>query len=274
MRKLITTAIAVAIGWGVTAATSQAADVAPRAVVTKAAPIPFSAPGGLGAYLGGGFEGGVAASSVNGTSFPNLTGGGLNAAGAAVVVDWGYIWSNCILSTWCQVELDAKYQNINGSTTGGGASVSSQWAFSQEFDIGADAIATLTSVLPNLNTSFPTFNPSGLLPANIAVATTPRGYVGFKSEFFKENGQFGGATGETWGWAPGVTGGYRWQTLGSNGQPNGGSLKAYADILWANRGITLENLFSAGGAPKVVNGSASMNTFYMAGLHYDFPVKF
>jgi hypothetical protein len=232
---------------------------------------PF-APNGAGWYVGVGTEAGVAASSITGTTFPNLTGGNLTSDGGAVGVDVGYIWSSCLLQTWCQIEVDFRYQNIAGSM--GGASVNSLWSVREEFDVGAQVFQTLVAAVGNLGVSFPTFNPSGMLPANIAVATIPRQYVGFVLDEYEIGGNFGSATGQTWGLAPGVTTGYRWQTLGTNGLPNGGSLKIHADIEWPTKGADLNGVFAApGGAPLQVSASASMQTLYRVGIQYDFGIS-
>ena len=205
-------------------------------------------------------------------SLPGITGGGLSAAGGTIDIDAGYIWGACILNTWCQIEIDGQYANITGSTAVG--TISSQWASTQEFDIGADVIQTVLALLPNAQNPFPSFNPSSLLPANIAVATTPRGYVGFKQGEFLVNGNVGQAGGQTWAYAPGVTSGFRWQTLGTNGAPNGGSIKVFADIMWPTRGVSISNVFGIGGAPIVTQASAAMNTIYVAGVHYDFGIGY
>lgn len=232
---------------------------------------PF-APSGSGWYIGVGTEAGVAASSISGTTFPSLTGGNLTSDGGAVGVDAGYIWSNCLLQTWCQIEVDLRYQNIGGSM--GGASVNSLWSVREEFDVGAQVFQTVLAAVGNIGVSFPTFNPSGMLPANIAVATIPRQYVGFIADEYEIGGNFGSASGQTWGFAPGVTTGYRWQTLGTNGLPNNGSLKIHADIEWPTKGADLTGVFAgAGGAPLAVTASASMQTLYRVGIQYDFGIS-
>lgn len=252
------------------AALSTAALAADLPLPTKA-PVsynPFIT--GSGFYLGAGAEAAVANSNVSGNviSLPGITGGTTNAAGGMVDLDAGYIWGACFFGTWCQLEADARYTNIVGNTAVG--SINSRWSFTQEADIGVDAIQSLTAVLPQLANVFPTFNPTSLLPSAVAVAATPRGYVGFKMEEALLNGVVGPTTGQTWIWAPGVTTGFRWQTLNSAGKPNGGSLKVFADIFWASKGATLSNLFGATGAPIVMQASASMNTIYEVGIHYDF----
>lgn len=240
-------------------------------------PLPTKAPisynpfiGSSGFYIGAGTEAAVASSSVNGNviAIPGVTGGTTNAAGGMVDIDVGYIWGACIFNSWCQIEADARYTNIVGNTAVG--SIDSRWSFTQEADIGFDAIQSLTAVLPQLSNIFPTFNATSLLPASLAVAATPRGYFGFKGMEALLQSNVGASSGQNWIVAPGVTTGFRWQTLNSAGKPNGGSLKIFADILWPSRGVTIANLFGAGGAPIVMQANASWNTVYEVGIHYDF----
>jgi hypothetical protein len=241
-------------------------------IIGKAPPPKAAFTTGSGFYIGAGTSAAVASANVSGNviSVPGITGGSVNAAGGTVDVDAGYIWSSCILNTWCQVELDGKYTNIDGSNAVG--TISARWALTQEFDIGADVIQTVLSLFPTGSNPFPTFNPSSLLPSNIAVATTPRGYFGFKQAELLIGGNVGQSGGQDWAYAPGLTSGFRWQTLGGNGAPNGGSLKVFADILWANKGASIANLFGASGAPMVTQASATLNTLYVVGVHYDFGV--
>jgi hypothetical protein len=247
-----------------------AADVIPAPIVTKA-PVSYNPfIGGSGFYLGLGTEAAVASANVNGNviTLPGITGGSTNAAGGMVDIDVGYIWGACFFGTWCQLEADARYTNITGNTAVG--NINNQWSFTQEADIGIDAIQTLTAIAPQLANVFPSFNPTSLLPSSVAVAATPRGYVGFKQEEALLNANVGASTGQTWIYAPGVTSGFRWQTLNAAGKPNGGSLKIFADILWPSKGVTIANLFGAAGAPMVTAAGASWNTVYEVGIHYDF----
>ena len=242
-------------------------------VVTKAPPPnPFVSLNGSGWYVGAGTSAAVASSNVSGNviSVPGITGGAVSAAGGTVDVDAGYILGKCVLNSWCQVEADVKYTNIDGNNAVG--NISARWVLTQEFDIGADVIQTVLALLPSANNPFPSFNPSSLLPANIAVATTPRGYLGFKQAELLISGNVGQSGGQDWAYAPGVTSGFRWQTLGTNGAPNGGSLKVFADIYWPMRGASVANLFGSSGAPIVTQASANLNTLYVVGVHFDFGI--
>lgn len=235
----------------------------------KAPPPAVASGAGAGWYVGLGVEGALASSSVSGTNFAGISASNLTADGGTLGVDVGYIWNNCVMGTWCQLELDGKWQNISG--TNGVGSVNSQYSVSEEVDVGVQPLTTILAAL-NLQNPFPTFNPSSLLPSAIAVATTPREYVGFVADEMQINGTFGSASGQTWAFAPGVKTGYRWATLNAAGTPNGGSLNVYAEILFPTRGATISNVFAAGGPPISLNSSAGMSDIYLAGIHYDFGI--
>lgn len=265
-RLLIAAAVAAAI-----ATPALAADVTPPNLMKGGPSSPFLTTAGAGPFFGVGTSAAIASSNVSGNviSVPGLSGGDVSAAGGTIDVDVGYIWGRCILNTWCQVEVDGKYTNIVGDTAVG--SISNRWGVTQELDVGADVIQTVLSAFPNFKNPWPTLvDPTSLLPANVAVANTPRGYIGVKNGDYLIGGNVGRSGGQTWVDAPGLTTGFRWQTLGSNGKPNGGSLKVFADVMWATKGLTLSNVFGAGGAPIITNANADLKTMYVAGVHYDF----
>lgn len=235
---------------------------------TKAPASPFTTPSGSGWYVGINTQAGIASSSVSGTSFPALNSTTFDATGGAIGGDVGYVWGSCG-PTWCQVEVDADYQNISGASASG--SVQSLWNISEEFDVGAQLFQSVIAALPSLNGNnpFPLFNPTGLLPANLAVAATPQQYFGIILDEFQLSGSFGAAAGEQWAIAPGVVTGYRWQTLGSNGKPNGGSLNIRAAIEWPTQGVTLGNVFASNGKPITENATIAESTLYSVKLQYD-----
>jgi hypothetical protein len=244
-----------------------AADLPTKA--PAAPPAAFST-NGSGWYVGLNTEASIAPSSVTGTTFPSLDVSGFTVAGGAVGVDAGYIWSNCLAGTWCQFEVDADWQNISGGTVG--ASAQSLWNVSEEFDVGVQVFQNAIAALPSLNGNnpFPIFNPTSLIPAGLAVASTPQQYIGAVAEQFQLSGSFGAATGEDWAVAWGLDTGYRWQTLNASGKPNGGSLNIQARVLWPSRGITLNNVFAAGGAPVTIGAAVEESTLYTLKLQYDF----
>ena len=77
------------------------------------------------------------------------------------------------------------------------------------------------------------------------------------------------AGGASIGWAPGLTSGFRWQTLDANGKPNDGSLKIYADVFWPQKGVTFDNVFGTNGN-IMLSGAAKFTTQYWLGMKYDF----
>jgi hypothetical protein len=243
--------------------------IAPTPYAVKANP--FITASASGWYLGVNSIAGVAASSVSGTNILGLSATNFTADGAALGGDFGYIWGKCFLSSWCQVEAGADWQNISGGS--GSGSVQSTWSVYGEFDIGVQALQTLIANAPwlnQLNTAFPTLaNPSSLLPAAVRVATTPQQYLGVKIEAYQLSGTFGGATGETVAGAYGLDSGWRWQTLGTNGQPNGGSLNMQGFVLWPGKGVTLSDVFGSGGRPMISNANAAQSTIFGAKLQYD-----
>jgi hypothetical protein len=230
---------------------------------------PFTTTNGSGFYVGVNTMASVAPATVSGTNFPNLDVSNFTAAGGSIGIDGGYIWGNCLGGTWCQIEVDADYQNISGGASGGSAQ--SLWSVSEEFDVGAQIFQTAIAALPSLNGNnpFPVINPTGLLPANLAVAATPQQYLGANAEQYQLSGTFGSATGENWAVAFGLDTGYRWQTLNSAGKPNGGSLNIQAKVEWPSKGVTLNNVFAVGGAPITVGAAVQESALYTVKLQYD-----
>lgn len=266
MRKIIAAAI--------TAAALLASATAHAQAPAAAAPVPTKAPSAIGSsvaspygwYVGLGSAAALASASTSGI-FPS----GLTADGGVVSVDFGYIKANCILGSPCQFEGDFRYQNISGSNANG--SLSSQWSATQEIDVGLNAFQYLSQAFGNLGLSFPSFNPSTLVPAGLqnSLASTPQQFVGFKIAEFDMGGTFGSGSGRTVFVAPGVTTNYRFQVLNSSGVPTGTSLKVFADVLWATKGLVLTGLFAGPGiTPSVMQSNLGYQTIFEAGFNYDF----
>ena len=233
------------------------------------APQPFvNTAAGSGWYCGVGTQAGVAQPSVSGNSIlaTSAINGNLNAAGGAVGGGCGWITNKGPLGSWMQLEADGFYENI--TATMGPVSVASRWSATQEVDIGIGAFSAIQQAFSalgagsNINLPFPSFTPT--VPSGIAVATTPRQYVGFKVGEFGLTGNAFSAGGATVGWAPGLTTGWRWQTLDATGKPNDGSLKLYADVFWPQRGNTFNTLNGA------ITGAVKETTQYWLGVKYDF----
>lgn len=241
----------------------------------KAPAQPFVTGTGSGWYCGVGTQAGVAQANVGGNSLlaTSLIGGKLNAAGGGVGGGCGWITNRGPLGSWMQYEGDGFYTNITAAN--GPVSVASRWSATQEVDIGISAFSAIQNAFQALggigsaNLPFPSFSPT--LPSGIAVATTPRQYVGFKMQESGISGNFAAAGGVKASWAPGLTTGWRWQTLDAAGKPNGGSLKLYGDVFWPQRGVTFNNILGTSGTP-VIGGAANFTTQYWLGVKYDFGV--
>lgn len=254
-----------------TLCTAQAADL--KTATTTVPVLPVKAPlvptefgpGGSGWYLGLGTE--AAVTNVNNNSnllIQGLVTGGVKADGAAITGTIGYISGNP--GRWWRCEFQGNYQNITAQA--GAASVASRWEFAEGCDVGFEWLARITSAIPNLGITLPTFNPS--LPANITVAGTPKQYIGLRAVEQGLQGDFFGVGGSTWVWAPALQTGYFWQTTDpTTGKPNGGALDAYVRVAWPQRGLTIAGVGINGGPPMFQNGS-SLGTEYTAGLKYDF----
>jgi hypothetical protein len=249
------------------------ASVASAADMPVKAPLPFSTNTGSGWYCGLGTQAGVAQTSMSGNSIlaTSLLNSNVNAAGGAVGGGCGWITNRGPLGSWMQFEADGWYQNI--SATAGPVSVASRWSSTQEADIGIGAFSAIQAAFAafgsgaGFNLPFPSFTPT--LPTGVAVNTAPRQYVGLKMEEFGLTGNFAQAGGAAVGWAPGLTTGFRWQTLDATGKPNDGSLKVYADVFWPQRGDTFSNVLGTNGN-VMVSGAAKFTTQYWLGLKYDF----
>lgn len=268
MKRILLAATAALL---VTTSLASAADMA-----VKAPPLtsPFLTPNGSGWYVGVNTQALVAQSSASGSNILGLSAANFAADGAGIGGDVGYIWGNCLAGSWCQVEAGADWQNISGGVPG--ASTQSTWSAYGEFDVGAQIFQTLIANAPwlnQVNSLFPVIsNPSQLLPAAARVAATPQQYFGGKIFAQQESGTFGSATGETVGIAGGIDTGWRWQTLGTNGQPNGGSLNVQGFAVWTGKGVTLDNVFSSGGAPMIVNAKVQQSQIFGIKLQYDLGV--
>ncbi len=250
-----------------------AADMAVKAPPAN----PFINPSASGWYWLVGTYAGVAQSNVSGNNLlvTSLVSSNLTADGAGVDVGIGYIHGDTTklgIGNWWRVEFEGSYQNIQGgiSVPGSSAGVASRWSATQEFDVGADVVSMIQSVLGSNAIAFPTFAPASLLPANLAVATTPKQYFGVVLREFGIDGQFGQASGASVGVAPGIKSGFLYQALGADGKPNGTAVDIWASVTWAVKGFTLNNVLAANGAPLSVNGGYSMGSTYLAGVHANF----
>jgi len=254
-----------------------AADMAVKAPPSAS---PFNTYAGSGFYWGVGTTSGVDQANVSGNNVfaTSLVTSNLDAAGQSVDVEVGYIWGNASIAgvaQWARVYLSGSYQNISGGVsvgatpTSGAASLSiaSRWSSMQGLDVGADLVTMLLQKT-GLTNPFPTFTPQ--LPSNVAVAMTPREYFGAFVTEFGISGNFGMASGQTVGVAPGVRTGYLWQTVDATGRPNGGALDLGVAVDWPTKGATFNNVFAGSGAPLTLNAGENVGTQYKAYIRYDF----
>lgn len=258
----------------VLAAPAFAADMA-----VKAPPIvsPFVNWSGSGWFYGLGSYAGVAQSSVNGSSLlvPSLVSSNVTASGGGIEATVGYVHGNTNtlgFGNWYMLEAKGAYQNIQGGVAvpGGDAGFFSRWSATQDACVGADVLSAITAVVGNLGiSSWPTWSPS--LPANVQVGI-PKQCLGVEVREFGLGGQFGGATGTSVGVAPGAMTQFIYPTLGTNGAPNGGAIKAWASVDWNTKGFTFNNVFGASG-PVGVKPGVSEGTTYLAGIDILFSVK-
>jgi hypothetical protein len=245
----------------------------------KAQPSPFLNYSGSGFYWGVGTTSGVDQANVSGNNVfaTSLVTSNLTAAGQSVDGEIGYIWGNASIAgmaQWARVYLSGSYQNISGGVSVGAtatsgaasASVASRWSSMQGVDVGADVVSFLLTKT-GLSNPFPSFTPQ--LPSNVAVAVTPREYFGVFVTEFGISGNFGAASGQTVGIAPGVRTGYLWQTVDATGKPNGGALDLGVAVDWPTRGMTFDNVFAAG-TPITIDSSVKIGTQYKAYIRYDF----
>jgi hypothetical protein len=245
---------------------AMAADMPVKAVP----PVPFTV-AASGFYWGVGTYAGVAQSNVSGNNLfaTSLVSGNLTADGGGVDLIAGYQHGSTALlgfGNWWRIQADADYQNIQGgiSVPGNSAGVASRWAATQEFDVGADVVSYIMSALgPAATINFPTFTPQ--LPANIQVGV-PKQYFGAIIREFGMSGNFGAAHGVTVGIAPGIKTGFLFPTMGPDGKTNGGGIDLWASVSWATKGLTLNNVFAANGAPLTTGPGALMGTTYLTGI--------
>ncbi len=246
---------------------AMAADMVVKAVP----PVPFTI-AASGFYWGVGTYAGVAQSSVNGSNLfaTSLVSSNLTADGAGVDVVLGYQHGSTAtlgFGNWWRIQSAGEYQNIQGgiSVPGNSASVASRWGATQEFDVGADVVTYIMSALgQNATINFPTFTPQ--LPANIQVGI-PKQYFGAIVREFGMDGNFGAAHGVTVGIAPGIKTGFLYPTMdATTGKTNGGGVDLWADVSWATKGVTLNNVFAANGTPLTTSAGALMGTTYRVGI--------
>ena len=240
--------------------TSAFAQTAP--LVTKGGPVvvyPYN--GGSGLYAGVNTMAGVANTSVNGTLLGSAVGGNLTAAGGAIGGTVGYTSGNSAF--WYAIEASADYQNITATAPSAASSVASRWSSEQVVKIGGSTPVNFLSSIANLGVNFPTFN-LPVAPSGISVAASPHPYIMGGVKEFGLTGGIGVAGGSTWGVAPLVGAGTIAQIVDSTGKPTGLALDLFAEIVFANKGLAINNVFGTAG-PPLAGGNLTMGNQYFAG---------
>lgn len=269
MRRLVLSGIAMLAA----TVAVHAADLGVAPLYKKGLASPFLTTNGSGFYWGIGTSMGVDQANVSGNNLfaTSLVNSSLNATGASVDLEGGYIWGNASaagIGNWYRVYASGSYQNISaGTASGGGAAFASRWSAQEGVDVNADVIQIALSAI-KLQNPFPSFTPQ--LPSNIAVAASPRQYVGVFLNEFGVNGTVGVANGVEVGIAPGIRTGFLYQTVDANGKPNGNAVDLGVSVAWPTKGFTLNNVFSANGTPLTTNPGVSLGTQYKAYIRYDF----
>jgi hypothetical protein len=255
-------ATAVLFMMSLAAFTCHAADLS-----AKAPPLayPFDS---SGFYFGVNTEAAVAQSTVNGSGglfLNNLATGNLYAAGGGVGGSVGWIKSNPN-GIWFALQATATYQNISADVVtpgGSAASVASRWAASQVVKVGGFSLASFTGPLQSLGVNFPTFQLPAA-PNGISVAATSKPYVMAGIAEQGVSGSFGVLGGSTWSVAPLIGAGTLTPIIDSTGKPTGAALDIYAQVIFANRGVQVTNVFGTAGAPMA--GFANLDKTYKAGV--------
>lgn len=266
MRKFVMAAALVAAS----ALSAIAADL-PSPVLKAPALFAFETSGW---YIGAEVGAAVAKPSVGGQGLfaSALINGNLIAAGGTVGGCVGYIRGHA--QSWWGLHACGDYQNISASVPVAGVApgIASRWSATQEVRVGGDTIINwIKSVLPNLGVTgftFPTFTPPST-SGGINLAAAPHSYFAAGLTEIGISGSFGQSTGATVVVAPMVKAGAIWQALDAAGRPNGGAVDVYAQVSFAGRGVTFNNVFAADGN-LMSGGSANMGTIYKAGIGYQF----
>ena len=233
-------------------------------LVTKDGPIkayPYS--GGSGFYGGVNTIAGVqqASTSANGLFASSLATGNLAAAGGGIGATVGYTaggsqfwWAAEASGDWMNVSAT---QNLPGQTT----SVSSRWQAEQVVKIGGTLQTNFLNAIAPLGVNFPSFT-LPVAPSNISVAASPHPYIMAGVKEFDISGNFNSTGGSAVGIAPLIGAGTISSIIDTSGKPTGLALDLFAEVVFANKGLALNNVLG-GGAPA--NANLQMTNQYWAG---------
>ena len=237
-------------------------------IMTKGGlPLAYPYSGGSGFYGGINTFGGVAqatsSSSVLATT--SLATGNLTAAGGAVGGTVGFTAGTSNL--WWAVEASGDWMNVTAGTSSGvtgspSATMDSRWSAEEVFKLGGSLQLNFINAANILGFNFPTFSLPAT-PNGIAVAASPHPYIMAGVKEFGISGTIGTAGGTTVGVAPLVGAGTISSIINAQGQPTGLALDLFAEVVFADKGLSLNNVFGTSG--PVVNANLTMNRQYWAG---------
>lgn len=264
MKKMLMVAIALSVlvvGCVAVASSARSADLPLKAAPNAACPYLSS-----GFYFGLDAQAGVQTTKSNGLFLNNLVSSNLIAAGGAVGGTVGYMWGTC--TNFWAVEGTIDYQNISGSgaafdpttQTATPTNSVSKWQSNQVVKWGG--FSSLLSYLPNFGISFPTLP---MLPVGLTNVGTSHAYLMAGVQEFGISGALGSVNGSTWGVAPLIGMGTLAPIVDTNGKPNGAVLDLYAKVVFENKGLTLDRVFSTSG-PPTVGASSHLDKAYFAGM--------
>lgn len=242
MRRLLIGAAIAAISIGAAAA----ADMPLKAAKFNPLMFPYN---GSGFYFDVSTKAGVEQDSATGNFLgTSLATGTVNASGGSVGGSLGYIHG--MQDKWVAVEASIYYSNV----TGGGAAVSpsgnavqasfaSRWSADQVIKIGGwNPLAALGS----LGFQFPAL-PTPPTIGGISVAANSHPYIMAGVEEWGISGQFFMAnTGVDVGVAPLVGAGIMNQIVDSTGKLTGAVLDTGAQVVFADKGLSVNGLFGPG----------------------------
>lgn len=221
--------------------------------------------GGSGFYVGINTMGGVAQSSAtaSGLFATSLATGNLTASGGAVGGTVGYTSGSTRF--WWALEGSGDWQNVSASANMPNAttSVASRWSSEQVAKVGGTLQTNFLSTLNPLGLNFPTFE-LPTTPNGISVAASPHPYIMGGVKEFGISGNFNTAGGTTWGIAPLLGAGTIASILDTTGKPTGLVLDLFAEVVFANKGMSISNVFGTTGVP-MTNAALTMNNQYWAG---------
>lgn len=139
-----------------------------------------------------------ASSKVEATGLPGVNTAGLNEIGGAIGGQIGYVWASADGSRFVRAEIDAGWQNINGSSAG--ISMGGPATFQAAVQIGAP-FAKIAAFLPNLG--LPNFPGLPTPPPGVTYGA-PHMYAGLMADIEDVSFNYGLTQNTEWMISPGL----------------------------------------------------------------------